>query len=191
MNLFRFLTLSFLCAVVLSFPIPTRWQPDQQIPLGAYGAAETCKPAESVDKFTTEWFLSHTLPEHRQEIHGKALFYTKGGSEIARKVGACSKEYVTLWQIWPEWLYNDSKACNNPLRHIHNNEKDREVFYENMSRAFARMARKSATVMHMTNDYDKPPDNGIWGRIELPTLLHQTDVLVVRTRRNVNELTSY
>ena len=50
-----------------------------------------------------------------------------------------------------------------------------------MSDAFARMARKHATVMHMNADYDQPPQNGIWGRIELPTLRDKTDITEVRT----------
>jgi len=38
------------------------------------------------------------------------------------------------------------------------------------------MARKSATVMHKSQDYDNPPMNGIWGTTELPALRDQTDV---------------
>jgi hypothetical protein len=45
-----------------------------------------------------------------------------------------------------------------------------------MSNAYARMARKSATVMHKTQDYFNPPMNGIWGKIELPALRDKTDV---------------
>jgi hypothetical protein len=45
-----------------------------------------------------------------------------------------------------------------------------------MSNAYARMARKSATVMHKTQDYLNPPMNGIWGKIELPALRDKTDV---------------
>jgi hypothetical protein len=45
-----------------------------------------------------------------------------------------------------------------------------------MSNAYARMARKSATVMHKSQDYDNPPMDGIWGKIELPALRDQTDV---------------
>lgn len=45
-----------------------------------------------------------------------------------------------------------------------------------MSHAYARMARKSATVMHKTADYFDPPMNGIWGKTELPALRDKTDV---------------
>lgn len=45
-----------------------------------------------------------------------------------------------------------------------------------MSYAYARMARKSATVMHKTQDYFDPPMNGIWGKTELPALYDETDV---------------
>jgi hypothetical protein len=95
-----------------------------------------------------------------------------------------------LYLTGPKWLYNDSLANENPLRYIHSDRNKRTKFYENMSKAFARMARKRATVMHMTDDYDDPPQNGIWGRIELPALRHETDVTIVRTIRNVDGVTS-
>jgi hypothetical protein len=45
-----------------------------------------------------------------------------------------------------------------------------------MSNAYARMTRKSATVMHKKQDYFNPPMNGIWGTTELPALRDETDV---------------
>ncbi|KAK1036472.1 hypothetical protein LTR74_018851 [Friedmanniomyces endolithicus] len=45
-----------------------------------------------------------------------------------------------------------------------------------MSRAFARMARKRATVMHLKEGYEHVPVEGIWGRVELPTIRGNTDV---------------
>ena len=90
----------------------------------------------------------------------------------------------------PNWLYDDSLASANPLRYIHSDRNKRTKFYENMSQAFARMARKRATVMHMADDYDDPPQNGIWGRIELPALRDQTDVTIVRTRQDFKVRTS-
>jgi hypothetical protein len=100
MNLLLSVVLLSLCATVLSLPIPARQPPYQQLPLRANSAANPCTPSESVDTYTAEWFLNCTLPQYRHEIHGNALFYTKGASEVAQKLG-CSKksEYVTLWQI--------------------------------------------------------------------------------------------
>ena len=100
MVFFRLVILLFLCTTVLSLPIPSRRQQRQQVPISADNAAGFCKPSEDVETYTTEWFLKCTLPEHREEIHGKALFYTKGASKTAQKL-ACAKksEYVTLWQI--------------------------------------------------------------------------------------------
>lgn len=55
---------------------------------------------ESIDRFTMEWFLSNTKPEYRQEIVGKALFYTAGAAEAARSPACGSDDsYVTIWQI--------------------------------------------------------------------------------------------
>lgn len=66
---------------------------------------------------------------------------------------------------------------------IHNGPMKR-TFYENMSKAYARMARDTATVMHMTADYANPPQDGIWGRIEVPALRDLTDITEVRWRSN-------
>jgi len=49
-----------------------------------------------------------------------------------------------------------------------------------MSRAFARMARKSATIMHRVEDYGDVPQDGIWARVELPALRDGTDVMQLR-----------
>jgi hypothetical protein len=47
-----------------------------------------------------QWFLENTKPEYRQEIIGKALFYTAGASGDARRLACESQEkYVTIWQI--------------------------------------------------------------------------------------------
>jgi hypothetical protein len=59
----------------------------------------------------------------------------------------------------------------------------RKTFFENMSEAYARMARKHATVLHLSTDYADPPQDGIWGRIELPALRDKTDILKVRITR--------
>lgn len=92
--------------------------------------------------------------------------------------------------VGPAWLYDDSKTPDNPLRCIHNDRKQTKTFYENMSNAYARMARKHATVMHMSSDYADPPQDGIWGRIELPALRDETDIVQVNLRRKRQTLSS-
>jgi hypothetical protein len=92
MALFRLLTVAMLwVAVAVSAPI---YYPQKPLVSGSSG---TC---ESIDRFTMQWFLENTKPEYRQEIVGKALFYTAGASEAARRLACESKEkYVTIWQI--------------------------------------------------------------------------------------------
>jgi len=135
---------------------------------------------DSIDTYTTDWFLAHTRPEYRKELHGKALFYTRGTSRSARDLAEHSHgKYVSIWDVWPCWLHNDEQAAGNRLSCIHHDRMQRTTFYENMSRAFARMSRKSATVMHMSADYEEPPLDGIWARVELPALRKMTDVEMV------------
>ena len=74
------------------------------------------------------------------------------------------------------WLYDDSPSPDNPLRCIHADPDWTYTYYSNMSNAYARMARESATVMHKKKDYDNPPMDGIWGKTELPALRYKTDV---------------
>lgn len=52
-------------------------------------------------------------------------------------------------------------------------------YYEGMSEAFARLARGTATVVHDNTDYKSPPMDGIYGRVELPTLQKWTDITEV------------
>lgn len=151
-----------------STPYPV---PDKQ---EALGSRTTC---DAIDTYSVEWFLANTLPEHRHEIYDHALFYPRGTSDAARKLAKKSNgEYVTIWVVWPCWLYNDEQVPENKLRCIHRDKKVRQKFYENMSEAFARMARSSATVMHSTKDYAKPPEDGIWARTELEALVEKTNV---------------
>lgn len=188
----RFIILLLLYTTALSLPI------DRQQVLQSV-------KCDGVDLYTPDWFLRNTLPRYRREIHGKALFYTKGASKYAQQLACESADYVSLWQICkstqfsgrslvasayaglagPEWLYDDKDSPDNPLRCIHSDHEMTKTFYENMSKAYARMARKHATVMHMSSDYANPPQDGIWGRIELPALRHQTDITEVRIRNFV------
>jgi hypothetical protein len=92
MALFRLLAVAVLwVAAAVSAPI---YYPQKPLVLGSNG---TC---ESIDRFTTQWFLENTKPEYRQEIIDKALFYTAGASEDARRLACRSNEkYLTIWQI--------------------------------------------------------------------------------------------
>lgn len=155
-----------------------------QIPLGEPEEAR----CDSVSRYTTEWFLSNTLPEYRHELHSNALFYTRGASQSARQLaGASPDQYTSVWEVWPCWLYDPSPDKSNRMRCIHEDKNARMTFYENMSRAFARMARDSATVMAADEkDYVDMPEDGIWGRVELPALRDLTDVESVRLRYNTN-----
>ena len=200
MALFRTLAVALLW-VTAAVAAPIHYPQEPLVP--GSSPSGTC---DSIDKFTMQWFLENTKPEYRREIIGKALFYTAGASEAARKL-ACrepDEKYVTIWQICmlvayfghsciitsllhrrmltcflipgKPWLYDDSPSPDNPLRCIHANLTLTHTYYSNMSNAYARMARKSATVMHKKKDYDNPPMNGIWGKTELPALRYKTDV---------------
>jgi hypothetical protein len=84
---------------------------------------------------------------------------------LARRSGQ-----TTIWDVWPCWLYVHHDVPSNPMRCIHHNAADRTRFYEAMSQAFAMKAQGYVTVMHAGADYERPPADGIWGRIEFPTL---------------------
>ena len=80
----------------------------------------------------------------------------------------------------PTWLYENATNPENRLRCIHGDRATTMTFYENMSRAYARMARQNATIMHSHSDYASPPLDGIWGRIELPTIRDATDIFEMK-----------
>lgn len=126
-------------------------------------------PCEQVDKYSTQWFLDHALPGFKNPFSDDALFYTRGMTSQAIKY-AKSCNLITIWNVWPCELYNHRNVPDNPMRCIHNKESLRTIYYENMARAFAMKANGSAMVMHGLKDYDKPPLEGIWGRVELPTI---------------------
>ncbi|KAK4546692.1 hypothetical protein LTR36_001910 [Oleoguttula mirabilis] len=162
---------SFCLQYSTAYPIRDR---GQEVLGDAQNSYATC---DGIETYTTEWFLANTLPAYRHEIYEHALFYTRGTSRRARDLAKTSRgEYVTIWEVWPCWLYDDRQVEENRLRCIHHEPEVRRTFYENMSRAFARMARKNATVMHSFKDYVQPPEDGIWARVELPALREKTDV---------------
>jgi hypothetical protein len=125
-----------------------------------------------------QWFLENTRMEYQHAFTNTALFYSRGMSEQAIKY-ADSKGLVTIWDVWGCELYIYHDVPSNPMRCIHSDPDQRASFYGNMSKAFAIKAAGSAIVMHSTNDYDEPPQDGIWARIELPTMKESTAVALV------------
>ena len=67
--------------------------------------------------------------------------------------------------MWPKEYYNGNTADeDNPLRCIMNDKKeggDRQIYFENMSRAMATVCSVSATVM--TDNPQQIPQGGILG----------------------------
>lgn len=86
--------------------------------------------------------------------------------EVAEVLGR-----VTIWDLWPCGLYNPDPDPSNPMRCIHHDDIHRQLFYGNMSLAFAQKACTSADVLHSYEDYLHPPKNGIWATIEYPELV--------------------
>ena len=71
--------------------------------------------------------------------------------------------------MWPTPLYNiKTRDRKNPLRCLLQHKDQRRAYFEHMSEAFATMCDVFATVM--VEDVDRILQNGIWGRIEFPTL---------------------
>jgi hypothetical protein len=75
--------------------------PIGQIPILHQNFGHESVECTRVGVFTPNWFLRHTRPRYRQEIHGKALFYTKGASEYVKQLtcNSTDSDYVSLWQI--------------------------------------------------------------------------------------------
>ncbi len=73
-------------------------------------------------------------------------------------------------------MYNNRPTLDNPLRCIFDDKDLRNTYFENMSRAFATIARSSAWVLHSTEDYHAPPRDGIWWKVERPQLIDGTQV---------------
>jgi hypothetical protein len=104
MALLRMVTVALAwAATALSLPVDISQKPLVDIP------GRAC---ESIDVFTMEWFLSHTKPMYRKEIVGKALFYTAGAAEDARRLACESNDkYVTIWQICTDALLHCFEQC--------------------------------------------------------------------------------
>jgi len=113
-------------------------------------------------------------PEYLSPLENNALFYSAGMSRAARRIARDTKK-ITIWAVWPCYLYDHLNHEHNPLRCIHHNDTERQHFFGNMSRAFAMKARNFSTVLHSGENYRNPPTNGIWGSVEFPTLLVQRE----------------
>lgn len=146
--------LLFWITTAIARPVQTV---DQDLPVF------TCDP---LAKYTTGWFLDNVKPEYESDFQDTALFYTRHMTRNAIE-HADAHGFVTLWHVWPSWLYREDDAADNPLQCIHRNLVLKTVFYENMARAFAIKANGIAAVMHAFDDYDDPPLGGIWGKVEL------------------------
>jgi len=134
-------------------------------------------PCDPISKYTTQFFLDNRLaipPE------GTCLFYTHPNSKNANEYARESKDtYTTIWDLWPKKFYNDKLGdLNDPLRCIFKDDSkpngDRQIYFENMSRAFAQLCSGDSLVM--TNDPKDVPMVGIFGRIELPTARLETNI---------------
>jgi len=119
--------------------------------------------------YSAEWFLKNTKPQYSAPLLNNALFYSAGMSKSARAI-AKETGRTTIWDVWPCYLYNHLNEHTNPMRCIHENDKERELFFMHMSRAFAMKARNFSTVLHSAQNYPDPPKTGIWGRVEFPVL---------------------
>lgn len=91
---------------------------------------------------------------------------------MSKSARALAKEnkLITIWDLWPCFLYNHHEEPTNPLRCIHNDDTERQLFFTHMSRAFAMKARNFSTVLHSSDNYPNPPSTGIWGTVEFPAL---------------------
>jgi hypothetical protein len=139
---------------------------------------------KKIQDFTTEWFmnkdnlLDHVKAryEHTSGYFDNALFYTRTMSDIARKY-ACQENRITIWEPWHPALYNDSDHHTNVYSCIHYDQTARNYFYGNMSEAFARLSTGHAVVMHRSDDYAKPPEDGIWARVEKKAIVEMRTTL--------------
>lgn len=141
---------------IATVAIPMRYV-DEDLPV------LTCDPPT---RYTTEWFLQHVKPEYTDDFRDKTLFYTRRMTKKAIDY-ADTHGFITLWHVWPSWLYREDDVPENPLQCIHKNSSLQKEYYENMARAFAIKANGVAVVMHAFDDYDDPPLSGIWGMVEL------------------------
>lgn len=100
---------------------------------------------------------------------------------MAASLAAAEVTYLALMKctytpqdMWPCGLYNsDTKDTNNPMRCIMGDASLKYKYFETMSKVYAEIC--GGTAVLITADVSNIPLNGIWGRIELPTLQRDTD----------------
>jgi hypothetical protein len=140
-------------------------------------AAQRHVQCETVDKYTVDWFEKQASIRNSFELPlENALFYTRGMSEMAQKY-ACDHDLATIWHIWPTKLYKHEDEPTNAMRCIHKDSPQRQRFFENMSEAYARLAKGTVIVMHNASDWTSPPQDGIWYRVEYKTMVDAADAV--------------
>ena len=154
---------------VLSNPIP--------VYVTSSSTAQGQVQCETVDKYTVDWFEEQAWKRKDLDLPlVNALFYTRGMSEMAQKY-ACDHDLETIWHIWPTELYKHEDEPTNAMRCIHQNASQRQRFFENMSEAYARLAKGTVIVMHNARDWTSPPQDGIWYRVEYKTIVSAVDAV--------------
>jgi len=154
---------------VFSYPIPVQF--------ASTSTAQGHVQCETVDKYTVDWFEKQAWKRKSLDLPlVNALFYTRGMSEMAQKY-ACDHDLETIWHIWPTELYQHQDERTNAMRCIHQDASQRQRFFENMSEAYARLAKGTVIVMHNASDWTNPPKDGIWYRVEYTTMVNAADAV--------------
>ncbi|KAF3054152.1 hypothetical protein E8E11_011931 [Didymella keratinophila] len=154
---------------VFSYPIPVYF--------ASSSTTQEHVPCETVDKYTVDWFEKQAWKRKELDLPlDNALFYTRGMSEMAQKY-ACDHDLATIWHIWPTELYQHEDKPTNAMRCIHNNTSQRQRFFENMSEAYAKLAKGTVIVMHNASDWTSPPRDGIWYRVEYKTMVNAAEAV--------------
>lgn len=154
---------------VIAYPIRIR-----PTPLSSPPRSVQCA---SVETYTVEWFLSEAAKRRHIDLPlDNALFYTRGMSDRAKQY-ACEHDLITIWSIWDRALYDYHDEPTNAMRCIHNDESQRQRFFASMSEAYARLATGTVIVMHDSDDWMHPPEDGLWHQVEYKTMVHVTETV--------------
>ncbi|KAI1075724.1 hypothetical protein F5B20DRAFT_594864 [Whalleya microplaca] len=126
-------------------------------------ARVACDP---IEKYSTSWFLANTCKRPKAS---SCLFYTRGLSKRARifsKSGG--HDMTTIWEMWDKSQYDKRQVTTNKMRCIMQDKTKRQTYFEHMSESMAIMCDVFATVMDPDPHHVRM--DGIWGRVEFPTL---------------------
>lgn len=83
-------------------------------------------------------------------------------------------EANALQEVWPDEFYNPSTTDDNsPIRDIMADAGIRRMYFKQMSMAYAQMCSGAAYLY--TADVNNIPQDGIWGEIEFPTIMRDSD----------------